>query len=243
MLRSSIRGNCEIARRRWLAGLFSVCLPVIISMILLTGCSALRNTGLPDTGKLQIGEASWYGGYFHGRITTSGERYNMHKLTAAHRILPFGTLVRVTNMENDSSVIVIINDRGPWIPGRVIDLSYAAAKKIGMAKKGIVRVRLDIIDKQTGQASWYGKPFHGRSTASGEVFDMNKLTAAHRLLPFGAIVKVTNIDNGESVMVKVNDRMPKSDKRVINVSRKAAEKLGILKCGTARVILEVGKKS
>lgn len=215
---------------------------MIISMILLTGCSTLRNTGLPDTGKLQIGEASWYGGYFHGRITTSGERYNMYKLTAAHRILPFGTLVRVTNMENDGSVIVIINDRGPWIPGRVIDLSYAAAKKIGMARKGIVRVRLDIIDKQTGVASWYGKPFHGRSTASGEVFDMNELTAAHRLLPFGAIVKVTNIDNGESVTVKVNDRMPKSDKRVINVSRKAAEKLGILKCGTARVILEVGKK-
>ena len=243
MLRSLIRRNCEVAKKHWLAGLLSFCLPVIISIVLVTGCSTLRNAGLPDTGKLQIGEASWYGGYFHGRITTSGERYNMHKLTAAHRILPFGTLVRVTSMENDSSVIVIINDRGPWIPGRVIDLSYAAAKKIGMAKKGIARVRLDIIDKQTGEASWYGKPFHGRSTASGEVFDMNKLTAAHRLLPFGAIVKVTNIDNGESVTVKVNDRMPKSDRRVINLSRKAAEKLGILKCGTARVILEVGKKS
>jgi len=228
--------------KRWLAGFFGSCVPLIILAAFLSGCSALRNTGLPDTGEIQFGQASWYGKLFHGRITTSGERYNMYRLTAAHRTLPFGALARVTNLESEKSVIVIINDRGPWVPGRVIDLSYAAAKKIGMVEDGVARVRLDIIDKQTGLASWYGKPFHGRPTASGEVFDMNKLTAAHSLLPFGALVKVTNIDNGESVTVKVNDRMPKAEKRVINVSRKAAEKLGILKCGTARVILEVGKK-
>jgi rare lipoprotein A len=237
------RINRKFAGNQWQGSFFGSFVFVIVLMALLAGCSALRNTGILDTGDLQFGKASWYGNQFHGCITTSGEKYNMYKLTAAHRTLAFGTLVRVTNLKCSKSVIVIINDRGPWVPGRVIDLSYAAAKKIEMVDDGIARVRLDIIDKQTGLAAWYGKKFHGRPTASGEVYDMNKLTAAHALLPFGATVKVTNIDNGESVTVKINERMPKSEERIINVSRKAAEKLGIVKHGTGRIILEVsGKK-
>ena len=91
------------------------------------------------------GKASWYGPGFHGRFTANGERYNQYALTAAHRSLPFGTRVRVTNMNNGRSVVVRINDRGPFIRGRVIDLSTAAASNIGMIHHGVVPVRVQVI--------------------------------------------------------------------------------------------------
>ena len=94
------------------------------------------------SGYVEIGIASWYGPGFHGRKTASGEFYNMYKLTAAHKTLPLGTYVRVINLENGKSVVVKINDRGPFVPGRIIDLSYAAAKRIGMLKKGTAKVKL-----------------------------------------------------------------------------------------------------
>ena len=229
----------DASKRSWLARILARYISVIMLATLLVGCGALCNSGMLDTGDTQIGMASWYGEKFHGCITTNGEIYNMYKLSAAHRTLPFGTLVRVSSLENNKSVIVRINDRGPWIPDRAIDLSYGAAKKIGMVDEGVVRVRLDIIGEQTGTAAWYGKPFHGKTTASGEIYDMNKLTAGHCALPFGSKVRVTNIENGEVVTVRINDRMPRSSARVINLSRKAAEKLGILKSGVATVILDV----
>ncbi len=93
----------------------------------------------------QIGYASWYGKKFQGRPTASGEIYNMYALTAAHRTLPLGTYVRVTNLSNGKSVVVKINDRGPYVKGRIIDLSYAAAKKIGMVEKGVQKVKIETI--------------------------------------------------------------------------------------------------
>ena len=93
----------------------------------------------------EIGSASWYGKKFHGRPTASGEIYDMYKLTAAHKKLPLGTYVKVTNLSNGKSVIVKINDRGPYVKGRIIDLSYAAAKKIGMVKKGVQKVKIEAI--------------------------------------------------------------------------------------------------
>jgi len=93
----------------------------------------------------QIGIASWYGGKFHGRRTSNGEIYDMNKLTAAHKTLPFNTIVEVTNLENKKKVIVRINDRGPFIKNRIIDLSYKAAKRIGIDELGTARVGLRII--------------------------------------------------------------------------------------------------
>ncbi len=91
------------------------------------------------------GLASWYGRQFHGRRTASGERYDMNKLTAAHRSLPFNTKVRVTNLENGRSIIVRINDRGPSIRNRIIDVSRAAARRLDFEQQGIVRVRIEPI--------------------------------------------------------------------------------------------------
>ena len=88
------------------------------------------------------GLASWYGSEFHRKRTSSGERFNMYQLTAAHKTLPLDTYVQVTNLSNGKHVIVKINDRGPFIHNRLIDLSYAAAKKIGMVRKGTTPVSI-----------------------------------------------------------------------------------------------------
>jgi rare lipoprotein A len=96
----------------------------------------------------QIGRASWYGKYFHGRETASGEPYNMFQFTAAHRVLPLGTLVKVTNLRNRQWVIVRVNDRGPVPKSRIIDLSYGAAQILGLRAYGIERVRLDLVEPE-----------------------------------------------------------------------------------------------
>jgi rare lipoprotein A len=96
--------------------------------------------------KVQHGNASWYGKPFHGRLTASGERYDMHAPTAAHKSLAFGTRVRVTNLDNGKHTVVRINDRGPFVKGRIIDLSYGAAKQIKMLQAGVVRVKLEILN-------------------------------------------------------------------------------------------------
>ncbi|MBN2553705.1 MAG: septal ring lytic transglycosylase RlpA family protein [Spirochaetales bacterium] len=101
----------------------------------------------------QEGLASWYGGKFQGRQTASGEIFDTNRFTAAHKSLAFGTVVRVTNLENDRSTIVRINDRGPFIPGRIIDLSRAAAAAIGLAGKGVVRVRIEVLPPDSPEAA------------------------------------------------------------------------------------------
>ncbi len=93
----------------------------------------------------QVGTASWYGSYFQGKPTASGEPYNMYEMTAAHMHLPLGTLVKVTNLRNGHSAVLRINDRGPFVDGRIIDVSYNAAKVLDFKARGIQRVRLDIV--------------------------------------------------------------------------------------------------
>ena len=96
----------------------------------------------------QIGTASWYGEDFQGKATASGEPYDMFDLTAAHPTLPLGSHVRVTNLRNGRVVVVRINDRGPIVPGRIIDLSYSAARVLGVKARGLQRVRLDVVKPQ-----------------------------------------------------------------------------------------------
>ena len=102
-------------------------------------------------GFIQVGKASWYGGKFHGRPTANGETYDMHRKTAAHKTLPFGTHVKVTNLLNQRHTVVRINDRGPFVKGRIIDLSYAAAKEIDLVMAGIVDVKVVALGKEAGR--------------------------------------------------------------------------------------------
>jgi rare lipoprotein A len=102
----------------------------------------------------QVGTASWYGGFHHGRKTASGERFNMHDMTAAHRAVKMGTVLRVTNLDNGRSTTVRVNDRGPYVHSRIIDLSAAAARELGMKQDGLARVRIEayVADQRDGAA-------------------------------------------------------------------------------------------
>ena len=100
----------------------------------------------PESPSVMTGHASWYGDEFARRPTASGERYDPDKLTGAHRTLPFGSRVRVTNLQNGRSVLVIINDRGPYAGRRAIDLSYGAARALGMVERGVTRVRIELVE-------------------------------------------------------------------------------------------------
>ena len=101
----------------------------------------------------ESGIASWYGKDFHGKYTANGERYDMYALSGAHKTLPLPTLVRVTNLENGRSIIVRINDRGPFVKERLIDLSYAAAKALDFTHQGTARVRVQTLDRPTPRIS------------------------------------------------------------------------------------------
>ncbi|HZI64768.1 MAG TPA: septal ring lytic transglycosylase RlpA family protein, partial [Thermoanaerobaculia bacterium] len=108
------------------------------------GC-AVYSPRRPPPGTTLIGIASWYGPRFHGRRTANGEVYDMHRLTAAHKTLPFDTLLEVRNLENGRAVLVRVNDRGPHVKRRIVDVSYAAAQELGMLGSGITRVELRIL--------------------------------------------------------------------------------------------------
>ena len=107
------------------------------------------------------------------------------------------------------------------------------------AKRRVTQPRLRIGAEETGMASWYGRPYHGRPSSSGEIYDMEQLTAAHRTLPFGTVVRVRNLDNGLTVDVRINDRGPFARDRIIDLSRAAARQIRMLGPGTARVRLRI----
>ncbi|MDY4174887.1 MAG: septal ring lytic transglycosylase RlpA family protein [Bacteroidales bacterium] len=104
-------------------------------------------TAKKTSGKVEKGQASYYADKFHGRSTASGEKYDKKKLTGAHRTLPFGTIVRVTNTANGKSVDIRINDRGPFKAGRVVDLSRAAAEKVDMIQSGVINCTVEVISQ------------------------------------------------------------------------------------------------
>lgn len=122
-----------------------------VQLVLSTNISNVALSDGDPTGSsfVEIGEASWYGPGFHGRKTASGERFNTNELTAAHKTLPFGTLLKVTNLGNNLFTIVRINDRGPYVRGRIIDLSKAAKEEIGMG--GTAMVRIEIITEEDAE--------------------------------------------------------------------------------------------
>lgn len=106
---------------------------------------------LSATAQIQTGKASYYADKFEGQPTASGEKYKASKLTAAHKTLPFGTKVKVTNLANNESVVVTINDRGPFVEGRIIDVSKAAAERLSFFNQGTADVRLEIVDPTDGK--------------------------------------------------------------------------------------------
>ena len=130
-------------------------------------------------GFRQEGIASWYGMKFHGRQTSNGERFDIYKLTAAHKHLPIPTYVRVTNLENGRKTIVRVNDRGPFHDNRVIDLSYAAAVKLGFHDKGTARVRVEVVEPQAPEVKQFmvqAGAFSQLANADQSKLEIDKLT-------------------------------------------------------------------
>lgn len=172
---------------------------LFVLVILLSSCARIQ---LPEATGIQTGMASWYGADFHGQPTASKEIYDMFDLTAAHRTLPFGTRVMVTNLKNGKSVEVRINDRGPFIRGRIIDLSYAAAQAIDMVKDGVVPVRLEVVEWGSGEQGF--RPGDARRNLTiktkGEIY-----------VQVGAFIKKENARRLRSQLLK------KSFKKVIIV--------------------------
>lgn len=132
-------------------GLYARRAMVALAVVVLAGCG--RTAVAPTPGHPQSGVASWYGPGFHGQPTSSGTTYDQNLLTAAHQKLPLGTRARVTNLDNGKSVEVLVNDRGPFAKGRIIDLSYAAAREIDMIGPGTARVRVDVVARPANGAS------------------------------------------------------------------------------------------
>jgi rare lipoprotein A len=142
-------------------GRLKVLLPALLIVVffLLTACGPryiVRERRMPppeketkiekrETREVQQGIASWYGKDFHGKQTSSGEVYDMYQLTCAHQTLPLGTMVMVTNLENGKSVELKVNDRGPFVKGRIIDVSYAAARMLDICEKGTVMVKVEVL--------------------------------------------------------------------------------------------------
>ena len=133
---------------------FALVLIALLAVLGASGCAKRKRVAMPaqqpavtpDTGSSETGIASWYGAPYHGRRSANGEIYDMEQMTAAHRTLRFGTWVSVTNLANNQSVGVRITDRGPFVDGRIIDLSRAAARSIGMLGSGIANVRIGVIE-------------------------------------------------------------------------------------------------
>jgi rare lipoprotein A len=144
------------------------------------------------TRYFQKGVASWYGREFHGNKTASGEAFNMHKLTAAHRTLPFGTVVKIKNFSNNKAVNVTINDRGPYKDNRIIDLSYGAAKRIGMIRSGKANVGIIILRKGSGNSAHRNSKY-GVAPASDDYAEEGNVDG-HYSLQAGAFYSKRNAD-------------------------------------------------
>ncbi|MEM7080186.1 MAG: septal ring lytic transglycosylase RlpA family protein [Pseudomonadota bacterium] len=140
------------------------------------------------TGYRKEGLASWYGTKFHGRQTSLGERFDMYKLTAAHKHLPIPCYARVTNLENGRQTIVRINDRGPFHDQRIIDLSYAAAVKLGFHERGVARVRVQVVEPKPQVRTYLVQvgAFNSLSAADGLHAQLRKLTGVK-----GTVIKTS----------------------------------------------------
>ncbi len=125
--------------------LYCALLMLVVAILVVSGCGGGAGEPSTESGSIQEGEASYYAHKYHGRTTANGEVYDENKMTAAHKTLPFGTTVRVTNLANGKKVVVRINDRGPFVKGRIIDLSYKAAGELDYISRGVVKVRVEIL--------------------------------------------------------------------------------------------------
>lgn len=163
-------------------------------------------------GQVQTGKASFYADKFEGTPTASGQKYHPNKFTAAHKTLPFGTRVRVTNLANNESVEVEINDRGPYVETRILDLSRAAAEKLGFINQGLADIRLEVIDPGDGKTSDPIKTIDNVMVEEKEFYDFQ----ISRLKPKGFGVQIGTYQELVNLM-RLTDNLKNSYKKQVTV--------------------------
>ncbi len=166
-------------------------------------------------GQIQSGKASFYADKFENAPTASGEKYKHNKLTAAHKTLPFGTKVKVTNIENSKTVEVVINDRGPYVDGRIIDLSKSAAEQLGFINKGITEVQIEVIDAGDGKTSQPIRSIDHVTVDEKEYYEFE----ISRLNPKGFGVQIGTYQELVNLM-RLSENLKKSYKKEITVQVK-----------------------
>ncbi len=163
----------------------------------------------------QTGKASFYADKFEGSPTASGEKYKHAKLTAAHKTLPFGTKVRVTNIANNQSIDVVVNDRGPYVDGRVIDLSKSAAEKLGFINQGLADVKIEVLDAGDGKGKMQTGPIDRVTVDEKEFYDFE----ISRLTPKGFGVQIGTYQELVNLM-RLADNLKTSYKKKVTVQVK-----------------------
>lgn len=168
-----------------------------------------------SVAQVQTGKASFYADKFEGIQTASGEKYRHNKLTGAHKTLPFGTKVRVTNLANEKSVEVTINDRGPYVDGRIIDLSKAAAEELGFLNSGLADVKLEVVDPGDGKVKDMGRTIDQVSVDEKEFYEFE----ISRLKPKGYGVQIGTYQELVNLM-RLADNLKNSYKKEVTVQVK-----------------------
>ncbi len=166
-------------------------------------------------GQTQTGKASFYADKFEGSPTASGEKYKHSKLTAAHKSLPFGTKVKVTNLTNNESVEVVINDRGPYVDNRIIDLSKSAAEKLGFVNQGLAEVKIEVVDAGDGKSKSQSAPIDNVTVEEKEFYNFE----IERLLPKGFAVQIGTYQELVNLM-RLSDNLKNSYKKKVTVQVK-----------------------
>lgn len=168
-----------------------------------------------SSAQIQTGKASFYADKFEGQPTASGQKYRHHKLTGAHKTLPFGTKVKVTNLSNSQSIVVVINDRGPWVEGRVIDLSRAAAEALGFVNLGLADVQLEVVDPGDGKVK---EPIHTVDNVAVDEKEFYEFEI-QRLKPSGFGVQIGTYQELVNLM-RLADNLKTSYQREITIQVK-----------------------
>ncbi len=180
-------------------------LPVLLFTMIIGGVS----------GQVQTGKASFYADKFEGSQTASGEKYKHNKLTAAHKSLPFGTKVRLTNLANNQTVEVTINDRGPYVEDRIVDVSRAAAEQLGFINNGLAEVKLEVIDAGDGKTSDPGRPIEHVTVDEKEFYEFE----ISRLNPHGFGVQIGTYQELVNLM-RLSENLKNSYKKQVRIQVK-----------------------
>lgn len=186
----------------------------LLLMMLAIGCTV--------HSQIQTGKASYYADKFEGRTTANGEKYKHSKMTAAHRLLPFGTVVKVTNTTNNRTVEVRINDRGPFVEGRIIDLSKSAAEKLDIIQAGIADVKIEVVDHGDGKGGGQARPDHHNDVEETEFYAMD----VDRANPRGFGVQIGTYKEMAN-LVRLTQNLKASYKKQVTVQVKIVNRVKV----------------